>query len=82
MNKSLVAGMLALSLTACSPTIDLDDTGFILPPDLRHCRVVTLSKSIMSSQKIFLIKCPEGYMGTFYTNDADEDMSSGSVHFD
>lgn len=82
MNKSLLVGMLALSLTACSPTIDRDDTGFILPPDLQHCRVVTLSKGSMSSQRIFLIKCPEGYMGTSYTNDAGKHTASGSVHFD
>lgn len=67
MKKTLVfaLGFITLSvLIGCEPTQSDTTSDFSMPYDLRDCSVVTLTRGGMSSDKIFLIKCPEGYLGT------------------
>lgn len=62
---ALALGVITLGvLTGCEPTQSDTTSDFSMPYDLRDCRVVTLTRGGMSSDKIFLIKCPDGYLGT------------------
>ena len=83
MKKSLLVSMLAISLTACSPSVDLNDGDFKLPDDLSHCRVVTLDGgNALDTKRMYLIRCPEGYIGTSFKYSNGDVPAHGSVTFD
>lgn len=62
MKKILLTISLAGILSGCGPSYKDTSNDFLLPQDLNDCRVIQLEKSGMTSTKIFLIKCPEGYI--------------------
>lgn len=79
--KKLLAIAAVLLITACSPSIQHNDRDFILPADLSHCRVVTLKKGGLESDKIYLIRCPKGYIGSSFSISKGDYSEEGSVYF-
>lgn len=52
---------------------------FDLPDDLKHCELVHMSSEGLSPHHIYLVKCPEGYLGTSYTYPVGEDTVSAAA---
>lgn len=67
-----------LILAGCSPTVEDVSSDFILPADLRAegCGVIELGKGGMSTSRIFLIKCNNGYIGTHSAVPSDDGKST------
>lgn len=76
MKKALV---LLLLLAGCSPSNEDVSRDFILPADLKSCSIVKLTDGYDS--KIFLIKCPEGYIGTSSVYREGKQTKTSSVTF-
>lgn len=60
MKKILVPIIVASTLVACDPRTENTTRDFILPHDLKNCEVITLSRGGSSSDKIHLLRCPDG----------------------
>lgn len=76
MKKALV---LLLLLVGCSPSNEDVSRDFILPMDLKECSIVKMSDG--SGSKIFLIKCPDGYIGTSASYKEGKSTRTSSVTF-
>lgn len=66
MNKSIAALVLvaSLGLVACDASTENVTTRFDLPSDLQECELIRLSPDGGSSDRVYILKCPEGYTGT------------------
>jgi len=67
-NNSLIMFWLVLVLvvlTGCTPATTSEETGvFNLPYELRDCKVLKLTKDGMSKDRLYIIQCPQGFLGT------------------
>jgi hypothetical protein len=77
--KILVMSVLAVTISACQPVTSNGTNSFNLPSDLKHCEVVTMYSGGISSDRIYLIKCPEGTVPDGYIGTSSSRMKGKTV---
>lgn len=80
MKKSLVLSVLLL-LSACTPAIKDTLYDFRLPSELSHCKVITMERGGITSERIHLIKCPEGWIGTSNWKSNGKTSTTNTTYF-
>lgn len=65
--KKLIILSIVLLLTACDAQVSDASSNYELPDDLKECKVIELRpKGTSLTKKLYLIKCPEGYIGNVF----------------
>ena len=63
MKAILLLASLMLAV-GCSPSTSDVSAEFQMPYELRDCRLIKLRPGGLSGDTVYVLKCPEGYMGT------------------
>lgn len=77
--KYLLLLMVLWITTGCTGETTDVSRDFQLPHDLKDCRLIRLTPDGMSSDRVYILKCPEGYLGTSTTYNDDDYRVNNTV---